>query len=66
MKIKLQKKNIKKLSSNVTSLKNNQTPQIAGGQGPTQGACFSAGCDTAVYLGCKTGRACYSGIREIC
>ncbi|TMO59170.1 hypothetical protein CWC18_16375 [Pseudoalteromonas aurantia] len=56
---KATKENIKKLSRNAASLKNNQTPQVAGGQGPTQGICFSAGCDIVVYLGCKIGRACY-------
>ncbi|RJE77714.1 hypothetical protein BGP78_08005 [Pseudoalteromonas sp. MSK9-3] len=66
MKIKLNKKNIKKLSNDVTSLPNNQTPQVVGGNLATRGACETLGCDTAVYLGCYTGRACYSAVNEIC
>ncbi|MBE0367005.1 hypothetical protein [Pseudoalteromonas aurantia] len=66
MKIKLNKKNIKQLSQNATFIAKNQTPNIVGGQGATQGACYSLGCDTAAFLGCRTGRECYSAVNEIC
>ena len=65
MKIKLQKKTIKQLSKDVKTIANNQTPHVAGGTA-TQGACYSFGCDTAVFLGCPTGQNCYSARNEIC
>lgn len=65
MKIKLQKKTIKQLSKDTKTIANQQTPQVAGGTA-TQGACYSFGCDTAVFLGCPTGQNCYSARNEIC
>ncbi|ALO41286.1 hypothetical protein [Pseudoalteromonas phenolica] len=65
MKIKLQKKTMKQLNTDAKTIANNQTPQVAGGTA-TQGDCYSLGCDTAAFLGCPTGRNCYSAIDEIC
>ena len=65
MKIKLQKKTIKQLSKDAKTIAHNQTPQVAGGTA-TQGACYSLGCDTAAFLGCPTGKNCYSAVNEIC
>ncbi|ALU43354.1 hypothetical protein [Pseudoalteromonas rubra] len=64
MKISLNKKSIKQLSNN-QQLDLAQTPNVAGGASGHP-ACESLGCDTAVFLGCPTGRDCYSGRFEIC
>ncbi|KAF7774544.1 hypothetical protein BGP78_08010 [Pseudoalteromonas sp. MSK9-3] len=64
--IKLNKKSIKKLSGNSVNLSQGQTPKVAGGGNFTRGACYSVGCDTAVFAGCATGRNCYSAPGENC
>ncbi|MDK1290611.1 hypothetical protein [Pseudoalteromonas umbrosa] len=59
MKIKLNKKSVKNLSPTSQQLAAQQTAQVGGGNFETFGIC-SYGCDTAVYLGCGTGRNCYT------
>ncbi|ESP91984.1 MULTISPECIES: hypothetical protein [Pseudoalteromonas] len=59
MKIKLNKKRVKNLSKTSSELAAKQTAEVGGGNFETYGMC-SYGCDTAVYLGCVTGRDCYS------